>query len=304
MPCSIVIPCYNSEKSVGPLVEQLAALDMDCEVILVDDNSKDETWARIRELTAKHDFIAGFSLARNVGQHNALLVGIRACKHDTVITMDDDLQHNPQDIPRMIEVLDSGSDLVYCVPRETRQSIGRRIASHVSKWTFEHILRMPNAASSSAFRAFSKTGVDAIRAFSGGLVDIDAILSWGVRRVDYIVVEHHDRRFGASNYTFSKLFGHAIKMVVAYSELPLLFSLFLGMAVLGLSIMMIFYYVIVALVEGTTVPGFTMLLCTILFFSGVQIVMIGILSRYVGSIHSQVNGRPIAVIKSTVGRVS
>ncbi|MEL7213745.1 MAG: glycosyltransferase family 2 protein [Pseudomonadota bacterium] len=302
MTCSIVIPCYNSEESIGLLVEKIFALGIECEVILVDDNSKDGTWAAIEAAVETHASIKAFSLARNVGQHNALLIGIRAATFDTIVTMDDDLQHDPGDILKMLERLETGADLVYCVPRETRQTIGRRITSHTSKWVFEKILKMPNAANSSAFRAFSKTGVEAVNAFSGHLVDIDAILSWGVRRVDYLTVEHHQRQFGRSNYTYTKLMAHAFKMVIAYSELPLLFSFFLGVAVLVISLILALYHVSIALLEGTTVPGFTMLLCTILFFSGVQIVMIGILSRYVGSVHAQVNGRPIAVVKTVLGR--
>lgn len=301
MSVSVVIPCYHSAQSIEALVDKLSVLKVVSQVVLVNDNSRDATWDAIERASAKHGFVEGYNLARNVGQHNALLVGIRQCRNDTVITMDDDLQHDPQDIPKMLAKLEAGADLVYGVPEQTQQNFLRRLSSDVSKRMFESLLNMPNAADSSAFRAISANGKQALLAFSGGLVDIDAILSWGVRDVALVKINHQARLYGQSNYSYRKLFAHALKMIIAYSEAPLIISFFVGVMVLLLSVGMITYYIAIALIEGTTVPGFTMLLCTILFFSGTQILMIGILSRYVGSIHSQVNGKPIAIVRSTAG---
>jgi len=165
MAVSIVIPCYRSERSIELLVDKLATLPLTIEVILVDDESPDGTWEAIGRCCQKHDFVTGYSLARNVGQHNALLVGIRKARYSTIVTMDDDLQYDPADIPKMVSALEEGADLVYGVPMQDRQSWLRRLTSRASKYVFERALNMPNTENSSSFRAFSENGQKALRAF-------------------------------------------------------------------------------------------------------------------------------------------
>ena len=131
---SVVVPCYRSEATIGSLAERLhaALTSFDYELIFVVDGSPDKTWAVVEAL-AQHQRVRAFELMRNYGQHNALLAGVRSARHDVVVTMDDDLQHSPEDVPRLIEALDEDIDLVYGIPESEPHGFWRGLSSRTVK---------------------------------------------------------------------------------------------------------------------------------------------------------------------------
>lgn len=294
---SIVIPCYNSEKSISLLVKEINLEMPEAEVILVNDGSIDKTWITLKELSKEYTNVVAIDLFKNSGQHNALLTGINESTGGVVVTMDDDLQHQPKDIKKLVAKVADGADLVYGVPDQEKQPYFRKLLSDSCKWFFEKFLSMKNFAKSSSFRAFSRDSCVVFKDFRGAIVDIDAILSWVVKDVQFITITHRDREFGASNYSLFLLASHAFKMMVVFTSVPMTASIYVGTVTLLFSVLTLFYLLIQYFVFGVTVPGFTFLACVIVFFAGVQIFILGVVAKYIEVIHLESLGKPIAVIR-------
>lgn len=302
---SIVVPCYNSESSLGELVSGILEQKEPCEVILVNDASSDNTWFKIKALAAQFpNKVLGVDLIKNSGQHAAILIGVQHTKGDVIITMDDDLQHSPSDIVAMAQQVRDGADLVYAVAHDPNQKPLRNFSSKFSLWLFDRVLGMQNVASSSAFRAFSRSSSTAFDQFRGSIVDVDAILSWTASNVETYQTTFAKRRHGNSNYNFRSLISHAAKMIVAFSIVPLRLSFYIGLLTTVLAVVLILYFVFQYLFGTGMVEGFTFLACAIMFFAGVQLFIIGIFGQYLAAIHTQTLGRPVATVRFTTAEES
>ena len=181
--CTVVIPVYNSERSLPLLVERLhAALPALCseyEIILVNDDSRDGSWNAIQALCAASPRVLGIDLMRNFGQHNALLCGIRRARYELILTMDDDLQHPPSEIYKLVDEIRSGKDLVYASPKKETHSWWRNFSSNLSKWALKVSTHITYAEKISAFRAFQTNLRDNFENFLNPYVSVDVLLSWG-----------------------------------------------------------------------------------------------------------------------------
>jgi len=221
---SVIVPVYNSEQILHRLIlrlqEVLINIGYNYEVILVNDGSADQSWHTICELSNRYNWIHGINLMRNFGQHNALLCGIRSAKYDIIVTIDDDLQHPPQEIPKLINKLGKDYDVVYGVPQKQRHGIWRDIASKLTKLALKSVMNIEIARNVGAFRAFRTQLRDAFSAYKSPFVSIDVLLTWGTTRFAVVPVSHESRPIGKSNYTFRKLLVHAINMVTGFSILP------------------------------------------------------------------------------------
>jgi undecaprenyl-phosphate 4-deoxy-4-formamido-L-arabinose transferase len=297
---SVVVPCYRSAATLPALVAQVgeALPDGTYEIILVVDGSPDGTWDVARSLARRHPQVRAMQLARNYGQHSALVAGIRAARFDVVVTMDDDLQHPPSQIPVLLAALTEDLDLVYGLPRVEEHGVLRSAASRLVKASMSSAMGVANARQVSAFRAFRTFLRDGFASVDGPHVSVDVALSWGTTRVGAAEVQMAERASGQSGYTFKMLVGHALNMVLGYSTVPLRLVTYLGFAVgvagLGLFARQIWLYV-----DGsTTVAGFTTISAMIAMFSSVQMIAIGVLGEYVGRIHAGGMGRPTYVIRA------
>jgi undecaprenyl-phosphate 4-deoxy-4-formamido-L-arabinose transferase len=305
--CSVVIPVYNSEGSLPELCQRLTevmtGIGKTYEVILVNDGSRDDSWQVIRRLVTLYPTVRGVALMRNYGQHNALLAGIRLARYDILVTMDDDLQNPPEEIPRLLDKLAEGYDVVYGTPLAEQHGLWRSFLSRATKLALQHVMRVVAARSVSSFRVFRTHVRDAFAAYQSPYVFVDVLLSWGTTRFAALPIRHDPRWVGESNYTFWKLMVHGMNMVTGFTVLPLrlasltgfVFTLF-GMAVL---IYVIGRYVI----EGVTVPGFPFLASVIAIFSGAQLFALGIMGEYLARVHLRVMDRPAYIIRQEV-RVS
>ncbi|HEY3418266.1 MAG TPA: glycosyltransferase family 2 protein, partial [Armatimonadota bacterium] len=183
---SIVVPVYNSEESLARLIERLMPVLRSCclkaEVILINDGSRDGSWDCIRHLAAAEPGIRAINLMRNYGQHNAVLCGIRAARYEWIVTIDDDLQHPPEEIPKLLESLRQGYDVVYGTPEHEVHGIWRDAASRVTKLALQSAMGASTARHVSAFRAF-RTGLrKGFADFGGPFVSIDVLLTWATTR--------------------------------------------------------------------------------------------------------------------------
>ena len=301
---SVVIPVYNSSAILPDLLVRLDAVleKLNCkyELILVNDGSKDQSWETILDLRAKYHFITGFNLTRNYGQHNALLCGIRAARCDVIVTIDDDLQHQPEEIPKLIEKLNEGFDVVYGTPQEGQHTFLRLFASRITKIALQTTMGVVTARKVSPFRAFNTRIRDAFQNYSGSFVSIDVLLTWGTKNFASVESNHQPRLKGSSNYTFRKLFTHAVNMVTGFSVLPLQFASLLGFTFTLLGILTLIFVIVNYLIRGGGVPGFSFLASIVMIFSGTQLFVLGIMGEYMARMHFRIMDRPPYVVRENV----
>jgi len=305
---SVVVPVYNSEQTLAPLVERIAstldATGSSFEIILVNDGSRDGSWRKIRELAAAYDSVRGFSLMRNYGQHNALLVGIRAARHQWIVTLDDDLQNPPEEIPKLLAKLDEGYDVVYGTPETRRDNLWRRTTSAMVRWLLRSALGTDVARTASSFRAFRSVLRDAFAHYQSNFVSIDVLLTWGASRFSAVTVEHRERAAGESNYSFARLMLTALDVITAFSTRPLRLASLIGFAFTLLGIAVLAWVVGRYLWLGYSFPGFPFLASVIAIFAGAQLFALGIIGEYLARVHMRIMGRPTGLVRETVGLVA
>jgi glycosyltransferase involved in cell wall biosynthesis len=301
---SVVVPVYNAVDTLDDLAERLAeVLPLLCntyELILVNDGSRDQSWQAIERLCQANPWIRGLDLMRNYGQHNALLCGIRAARFETVVTMDDDLQHPPSEISKLLDELNQGYDVVYGTPLKQQHNLWRNLASYITRLGLQSTMGVENARKVSAFRAFRTKIREAFLGYQSPFVIIDVLLTWGTTRFTAVSVHHEPRHSGASNYTFRKLIVHAINTITGFTVLPLQLASLMGFGFALFGLVVLVYVVGRFFIEGGSVPGFPFLASTVSIFSGVQLFALGIIGEYLARMHFRLMERPTYVVRDLV----
>ncbi len=302
---SVVVPVFNAELSLTELTERLvAALEARVgayEIIMVNDGSGDASWSVVQSLAERFETVRGIELARNFGQHNALLCGIRAAGNDCVVTIDDDLQHPPEEISRLVDALDE-YDVVYGSSRKGRHGILRNAASKITKLALRGTVGSDVARHLGAFRAFRLEVRNSFAHFDGSLVSIDVLLTWGAGRFGYIDIEHGVRRHGRSNYTVRDLMRHAINMATGFTTAPLQFASLVGFLFMLAGFGLLGYVVVRRVLFETAIEGFAFLASAITLFAGVQLFALGVIGGYLARTHARVLGKPPYSIRSDTGQ--
>ncbi len=298
---SVVVPVYNSEGSLAELVRRLHTVLLpmtgDFEIILVNDGSRDHSWRVIRDLVAQFPSVHGINLMRNYGQHNALLAGIRAAKHDIIVTLDDDLQNPPEEIPKLIAELEE-YDVVYGTPAQERHGLWRNLASQITKLALQASMGVETARKVSAFRAFRTRLRNAFGDYRSPFLSIDVLLTWGTTRFTFVAVKHDSRTIGVSNYTFGKLVTHALNMITGFSTLPLQMASLIGFGFTLFGLLVLAYVLgRVVLEGGSTVQGFPFLASVIAIFSGAQLFALGIIGEYLSRLHFRMMEKPTYAVQ-------
>ena len=299
---SVVIPVYRSENSIPLLVKELTTelpkLSDRYEVILVEDDGGDGSWAVIEQLSSEYDFVRGFKLMRNFGQHNALLCGIRAATGDVIVTMDDDLQHPTRQVKVLLDKLDEDYDVVYGTPTNLPHGLLRNIASQTTKLVLGGVMGAETARNVSAFRAFRANLRDGFHDFRGPLVNIDVLLTWATSSFVAIPVPHAPRTIGKSNYTFGKLVTHAFNMITGFSTLPLRLASALGLIMTAFGSVILVYIALSQLFAFRfEVPGFTFTASLVSIFAGVQMFALGIIGEYLARMYLRLMDQPAYVVR-------
>lgn len=293
---SVVVPVYNSEESLFELTRRLRAvlrsLTAHYELILVNDGSSDKSWEEVCRVAQDQDWVTGINLMRNFGQHNALLCGIRAAHGEIIVTIDDDLQHQPEDIPKLLDKLLEGHDVVYGTPQKEQHGFFRDVASQVTKLALQSAMGAETARSVSAFRAFRTKLRDAFADYRSPFVCVDVLLTWGTTRFSTVPVRHGPRPMGSSNYTFYKLLTHALNMMTGYSTLPLQVASVMGFGLTFCGVGLLIYVLGRYVLQGGSVPGFPFLASIIIIFSGAQLLALGVIGEYLARMHFRSMGRP------------
>jgi undecaprenyl-phosphate 4-deoxy-4-formamido-L-arabinose transferase len=293
---SVVIPVYNSAEMLPMLQARLdavlRALGNSFEVIYVDDGSQDASWSVLRQLEQQfRGNVVAVQLMRNYGQHNALMCGFRQARGNYIITMDDDLQHPPEEIPKLLAAIkQSDLDLVYGGYDRKQHRVTKNVASWVVNRFYRFVFQSPVTVT--AFRILRSELLQTILPYSLNFTFVDGLLAWNTRRIGEVTVAHHPRATGRSGYRFGKLMTLALNLFTNFSLVPLqLVSLSgVGAAIAGL--VLGFYYFYQHMAASITVPGYASTIVSILVLGGLQLLGLGIMGEYVGRLHLNVNRKP------------
>ena len=300
---SVVVPVYNSAATLAALVERLSAalqpLISEFEIVLVNDASRDHSWSVIEQLSRAEPRVRGIDLAKNQGQHNALLCGFRAARFDVIVTLDDDLQHRPEEIVRLLEKLEDGYDVVYGARKAEGHGLLRNVASRITKIALQTAMGAETAETLSPFRALRTSVRDAFASYHGPYVNIDVLLTWGTSRFGAVSVTHAQREKGASNYTVRLLLRHALNMITGFSTMPLKMASLMGFVFTGFGMLVLAFVLVRYTISGGGTPGFPFLASIIAIFSGAQLFAIGMIGEYLARMHFRLMDQPAYVVRGT-----
>lgn len=298
---SVVVPVYNSSKSLEELLQRTTAslTDIPHEIILVNDGSKDDSWKTIVRLKERYgNSLIGINLSRNFGQHNALVCGFSVAKGELIITMDDDLQHPPEEIGNLIATYDSTqADVVYGIP-ENKQHSGMRNAGSYFVRKSSHYLE--NKVEGSSFRLIRATIAKKIDTHHHNtMLFIDEILSWYTSNYASVTVRHDARKHGQSTYSYRTLFRLYLEVIVNHSAVPLQLMTWLGLIGSLVTFGIGTLFIIRKFIYDVPI-GFTALIVAILFTGSILLMCMGIIGRYLYKLYQLQNRKPSYVIRERV----
>jgi len=282
---SVVIPVFNSEniieKTVLRVVSFFDSVGLKCEVILVNDGSEDGSWRAVSKLAAKMYQVKGINLLRNYGQHNANLCGFREALGDYVVTIDDDLQNPPEEIEKLIKTAEEGYDLVIGRFKEKKHSLFRRLGSKIVGWLNRRVFHVEKDLVLTNFRIIRRDVIDRVCESHARHPYIPGLVLMFSNHRKNVLVEHHSRHSGQSNYNIFRILRLVSTILFNHSSIPLRFVASFGFAVAGFSFLLSLYYMLNALFMGVDVPGWTTLVVLLSFFNGVLIMIISVVGEYV-----------------------
>lgn len=303
---SVIIPVHNESANIAPLCERLIPIlnriTSIWEIVFVDDGSRDDTLDRIRAQGLKEPRIGAVSFSRNFGKEIAIAAGLDHARGDAVVIMDADLQHPPEMIETFVERWKEGYDMVYGQRTDrSDETPAKRGFAQLFYRLFARFGEIELPPGAGDFRLIDRKGVEVLRTlgekarFSKGLY---AWIGFKGTGVPFVVEE---RQFGSSKWNFRRLFRFAFDGMAAFSTAPLRVWTYLGFVISFLSIATAVYFLVRTLLFGTDLPGFPSLIVSVMFFSGIQLMSLGIIGEYVGRIFAEVKRRPLYVVSERIG---
>jgi glycosyltransferase involved in cell wall biosynthesis len=299
---TIVIPLYRSESSIPYLIKRLENLPTSefWNVVFVDDGSPDNTFQTIKVLLQNSPINAILVRhTRNYGEHNAVLTGYRYASGEYVLNLDDDLQNPPEEALRMLQYArDNNFDVVYGNYRSKKHSIWRNTGSLFANLTAKFLLDINGTDYLSSFRCVSLLMAKSIAHYKGPYVYIDGILSQLTSSISSIDVHHDERYVGESNYNMRRLIRLWLVILTGFSLMPLRIAILIGISTAFIGASGLIYALVINILDKHQVPGWTSIISSILFFGGIQCLLLGALGEYIGRIYLAMSGKPQSLVRS------
>lgn len=301
---TVVIPCYNSERSIRQVVEMTMEEfsrmpNYECEFVLVNDYSRDSTFEVIKQLATEYPCVHGISLMRNFSQHNAIMCGFHYATGDLILGMDDDLQCSPSQIPLLLQTIEQGYDLVYGVYPTRKNSALKNFSSWLNRVTSRKLLGRPKGIQTSNFWILTKQVKDELIKYKNYNPQVDALFTRMTSNIGNVTIEHHKREYGSSGYTLKKLI-HLWLSYFNYTVVPLRFVSIVGGTTAGLGFVFGLVTAIRKLLDPAMPAGWASIICIMLLFFGMVLLSLGIIGEYIGNIVLTLNSTPQYIIREKV----
>ena len=298
---SVISPVYKAEGIVDELIKRIhdsvSVITNDYEIILVEDGGGDGSWEKIEKNVDMDKRVKGIKLSRNFGQHHAITAGLDHCKGEWVVVMDCDLQDRPEEIPRLYEEAMKGYDIVYARRKQRHDSFFKKMYSKLFYKLFAWLSGVPQDGTIANFGMYSSGAIKAVNQLREPLRSFATMIKWVGFKISNIEVEHGQRFDGKSTYSFKKLFHLALDISLAFSDKPLRMTVKLGAIISASSFLFGIYMLYEYFVGRITQPGFTSLILSIWFLSGLIILILGVIGLYLGKVFEGIKNRPLYVIE-------
>ena len=302
---SFVIPCYNSEKTIEKVIEEIKETMKNnredlFEIVLVNDCSKDNTWEKIKEISKNNSNVKGINFSKNFGQHSALMAGYRNTTGEVVVSVDDDGQIPVSEVYSLIKKIDEGYDVVYASYANKKHSFARNIGTKLNNFMCEKLLKKPKDIMITSFFVAKKFIIEEIVKYDNPYTYVPGLVLRTTKNIAAVPVNHRERENGTSGYNFVKLLGLWVNGFTAFSVLPLRISMIMGitLSILG------FIYMICVIINKFLNPlvplGWSSTISILLLLGGMILFVLGMIGEYIGRIYISINNSPQYVIKETV----
>lgn len=302
---SVVIPVYKNESFIHELVHRLkktlSSITGNFEIMLVNDCSPDRSWELINENAQSDPRVLGIRFSRNFGQHVAITAGLDYCSGDWVVVMDGDLQDKPEEIIKLYNKTREGYDVVFARRHRRKDSFFKKMVSKLFYKVLDLLTDDRSDTAVANFGIYSRKVIDYFKQMRERSRLFPLFIRWLGFKTTYVDVEHSERNSGKSAYNFSKKINLALDTIISMSNKPLKLSIKIGFALSLFSLLYALFLIIKYLAWGIPVEGWTSLMVSIYFLSGLLLSMAGILGLYIGKVFDEVKNRPLYVIDECIG---
>lgn len=305
MKISFVIPCYRSENTIENVVKEVieqvsARKKYDYEIVLVNDNSPDNVWSVIKKMTEADCKIKGISLARNFGQHSALLAGYAICQGEYVVSLDDDGQAPLESLYQLVDKLEEGYDVVYAYYKEIQRGVFRKFGTWMSQKLGEIMLEQPKDLKGSSFYIARKFVIEEMIKYKNCFPYLGGLVLRTTRNIACVPTEHRKRLEGTSGYSFKKLLAVWVNGFTAFSAKPLEVGIYIGTVFTIVGVIYGLVTIIRKIIDAGIVIDNNCIIALILIVGGIILVMLGLIGEYIGRIYISINAAPQYVIKEII----
>lgn len=307
MKISVIIPIYNEEENILELHKRLTAVlenlsnhksvPLDSyEIIMIDDGSTDNSWEIIKTIHQNDPRLKGISFSRNFGHHISITAGMDSASGDAVVLMDGDLQDSPEEIPKLVEKLNEGYDLVYGIRQQRQDPLFKKISSYIFWWMLRRFSGVDMPQGQTMLRIMSRRLVDAVNNMKEYSRFIHGMMAWAGFKTITVPVKHSERLKGKSKYNITKMFSLAFHAITSFSTVPLRIATYAGFASAFVSLIAGSYFIYLKIFHNIPVLGYASIIVSIFFVGGIQLLMLGIFGEYVGRTYQEVQRRPVYII--------
>ena len=303
---SFVIPCYNSEKTIMNVINEIKQTvgkreNDTYEIILVNDFSRDNVWSVIQKACEEDENIKGICLSKNFGQHSALMAGYRETEGDIVVSLDDDGQTPADEVYALIDKLDCGCDVVYASYSEKKHSTARNMGTKLNNFMCEKLLGKPKGLMITSFFVAKKYVIDEMIKYKNSFTYIPGLVLRTTESIDSMLVNHRERKVGSSGYSFLKLLALWMNGFTAFSVVPLRISTIIGMCSAGAGFIYLIYVIVNKFVNPSVPVGWSSTTAVLLLLGGMILFVLGMMGEYLGRVYISLNNAPQYVIAERTG---